>query len=79
MLGCYLHQDFDLQYDSVADAICAAIRQTDKSQLALAIEKLEHEPDQVISDVLGDHDVSIWDETSPHDLLVTIKTLVKLS
>ena len=29
MLGCYLHQDFDLQYDSVADALQAAIRQTD--------------------------------------------------
>lgn len=79
MLGCYLHQDFDLQYDSVADALNAAIRQTDKSQLAVALDKLERESDQVISDVLGDHDVAIWDEISPQDLLVTIKTLLKLS
>ena len=79
MLGCYLHQDVDLQYDSVADALTAAIRQTDTNQLSLALEKLEQEPDEVISDVLGAHAVSIWDEISPQDLLVTIKTLVKLS
>lgn len=79
MLGCYLHQDFDLQHDSVADAIHAAIRQADKKKLAIAIELLEHEPDQLISAVLGDHDVAIWDETTPRDLLVTIKTLAKLS
>ena len=59
MLGCYLHQDFDLHYDSVADALNAAIRQADKSQLALALDKLEREPDEVISDVLGDHDVDM--------------------
>ncbi len=66
-------------YDSVADALSAAIRLSDKSQLAMALEKLEREQDDVISDVLGDHDVSIWDETSPRELLVTIKTLLKLS
>ncbi len=79
MLGRYLNQDFDLQVDSVADAIHAAIRQTDPGKLALAIEDLEKQADWVIQDVLVDHDVAIWDETTPRDLLITIKTLVRLS
>ncbi len=79
MLGRYLHQDFDILFDSVADAIHAAIRQTDKVQLARAIERLERESDSVISNVLGDHEVSIWEDTTPRELLVTIKTLLNLS
>lgn len=79
MLGRYLNQDFNLQFDSVADAIHTAIRQTDSGKLALAIEDLEQRADTVIQDVLGDHDVSIWEQTTPRDLLITIKTLVRLS
>lgn len=79
MLGRYLHQDFDILFDSVADAIHAAIRQTDKVQLATAIERLERDSDCVISNVLGDHEVSIWEDTTPRELLVTLKTLLNLS
>jgi len=79
MLRYYLDQDFDCRYESVADALCAAVENTDCAKLLAALSELEAESDEVVKEVLDDCDVDLWDDTTPRELLLTIKTLAKLS
>ncbi len=77
-LGGFLHQDFDFEFNSVADAIHAAVKHAEKRALILELSELEKQSDETIAEVLGDHDVDLWNCTTPRELLVTMKTLANL-
>ncbi len=79
MLGCYLHQDFDAEFDSIADAILAAIKHTDADKLANALTELDAQPDAIVEEVLNDHSVYLWDMTTPREFLTMLKTLASLT
>jgi hypothetical protein len=77
-LQYFLHQDFDLDSETLADAILKAVKHADYAKLVSELEQLRSENDTVIEEVLNDHDVHLWDSISPHDLLVTLRTLANL-
>lgn len=79
MLGCYLHQDFDAEFDSIADAILAAIKHTDADKLTDALTELDAQSDTIVEDVLNDHSVYLWDMTTPREFLAMLKTLASLT
>ena len=79
MLGCYLHQDFDAEFDSIADAILSAIKHTDVDKLVNALTELDTQPDAIVEEVLHDHSVYLWDMTTPREFLTMLKTLASLT
>lgn len=79
MLACYLHQDFDMEFETLVDAIVAAIKHTDSAKLVEALIELEAQPDAVVEEVLSDHSVHLWHMASPRDFLVTLRTLASLT
>lgn len=79
MLGCYLHQDWDAEFDTIADAILAAIKHTDADKLAVALTELDAQPDAIVEEVLNDHSVYLWDVTTPREFLAMLKNLASLA
>ncbi len=77
-LSCYLHQDFDLDSGTAAEAIFNAVKDADLDKLLLELQQLGKADDAEIRRVLDDHDVHLWDDVSPGELLITITTLAKL-
>lgn len=75
MLSQYLHQDFDMQFDSIEDAIEAAVADADIVELTATLSSLETESDTIVEDVLNDHAVYLWDTWTPREFLAIIKSL----
>ena len=73
MLSRYLHQDFDLEFDSIEDAVEAAVGDVDVMELTATLSALEAESDTVVEEVLNDHAVYLWDTWTPREFLAIIK------
>jgi hypothetical protein len=76
MLSQYLHQDFDLQFDSIEEAVAAAVGDADIAELTATLSALETKSDTVVEDVLNDHAVYLWDTRTPREFLAMIKSFV---
>jgi hypothetical protein len=77
-LGCYLHQDYDLDSGTAPDAIIRAIRESDLPKLLAELNSLKSESDETVFEVLNDHSVDIWQRISARDLLCTMLVLAEL-
>ena len=78
-LQAYLHQDYDLDSQTVPKAIYDAIADSDEHQaLLVELEALAKEEKNRIKEVLGDHDVEIFTSIDAIELLTTLTTMTKL-
>jgi hypothetical protein len=72
------HQDWDAQFESLAEALVAGIESVELDKFRTEVAELERQPEEVVREVLDDHEVSVLDSVTPKDLLVTLRTLADL-
>jgi uncharacterized protein (DUF1810 family) len=77
-LSAYLHQDYDLDTGTAADAIIAAIKTSSLPLMVEELSELQHETDETVHEVLNDHSVEIWGLVSPRELLSAMKVFATL-
>lgn len=77
-LGLYLNQDYDLFSKTVPEAILNAIRESDLLELINELNQLSKESDEKVHEVLDDHEVGIWLDFTPRDLLISMRTFALL-
>lgn len=78
-LQCFLHQGYDQDSGSIAKALLGAVQHCDRLKLIAELDNLKIESHVVIQEVLGDHDVELWDYVTPRELLTTLRVLAALS
>ena len=77
-LGSFLHQDYDHDSGTVAECVFNAIKHSNLDKLRDELRRLDSCDDSTVERVLNDHDVYLWDTTTPHEFLCTLKTLAEL-
>lgn len=74
----YLHQDYDITEGTLADALLNAVKDSKVDKFLDELKELATRSDDVVADVLDDHDVYLWDIIQPRDFLVTLRTVAEL-
>ncbi|NQT40830.1 MAG: hypothetical protein HQ581_25265 [Planctomycetes bacterium] len=77
-LGSFLHQDYDLDAGTVPQAVISAVQQSDLTTLVKELTQLQGESEEKIQEVMDAHDVFLWRQITPRELLVTMRTLAVL-
>lgn len=74
-----LTQGYDVFYPTIPSALLGVVANSETLVFLGELEELAACSDEEVTSVLEDHDVYLWEDISPRELLVTLTTLCKLS